>query len=205
MMSSKSKLFDDAVLSLTRLPGIGKRSATRLVLHFLSRPKEEAIDFAQSIETLVKNIKYCRKCHSISDEQECSICSSKRRDQGFICIVESVRDVMAIEETGQFQGVYHVLGGIISPIEGIGPENLNIDTLKERLKNDDIREVVMAISPTIEGETTIYYLSQIIAPLGIAISTISRGVSFGGELEYTDEVTLGRSILARLPYDANKE
>jgi len=204
-MSSKSKLFDDAVLSLTSLPGIGKRSATRLVLHFLSRPKEEAIDFARSIETLVKNIKYCRKCHSISDEQECSICSSKRRDQGFICIVESVRDVMAIEETGQFQGVYHVLGGIISPIEGIGPENLNIDTLKERLKNDDIREVVMAISPTIEGETTIYYLSQIIAPLGIAISTISRGVSFGGELEYTDEVTLGRSILARLPYNANKE
>ena len=204
-MSSKSKLFDDAVLSLTSLPGIGKRSATRLVLHFLSRPKDEAIEFAQSIEMLVKNIKYCGKCHSISDADECSICLSKRRDQSFICIVESVRDVMAIEETGQFQGVYHVLGGIISPIEGVGPENLNVETLKDRLSQGDVKEVVMAISPTIEGETTIYYLSQIIAPLGIAISTISRGVSFGGELEYTDEVTLGRSILARLPYNATKE
>ncbi len=204
-MSSRSKLFDDAVQSLTSLPGIGKRSATRLVLHFLSRPKEEAIEFAQAIETLVKNIKYCRKCHSISDDDECSICLSKRRDQSFVCIVESVRDVMAIEETGQFQGVYHVLGGIISPIEGVGPEQLNVDTLKDRLKAGNIKEVVMAISPTIEGETTIYYLSQIIAPLGITISTISRGVSFGGELEYTDEVTLGRSILARLPYNTNKE
>lgn len=204
-MASKSKLFDDAVSSLTQLPGIGKRSATRLVLHFLARPQEEAIDFAKAIESLVKNIKYCKKCHSISDDDICSVCASTRRDQGFICIVESVRDVMAIEETGQFQGVYHVLGGIISPIEGVGPENLNIDTLKKRLENDEIKEVVMAISPTMEGETTIYYLSQIIEPMGVTISTISRGVSFGGELEYTDEVTLGRSILARLPYNLNKD
>ena len=204
MMSSKSKLFDDAVSSLTSLPGIGKRSATRLVLHFLSRPQEEALDFVNTIENLVKNIKYCKRCHSIADDDVCSVCLSPRREQGFVCIVESVRDVMAIEETGQFKGVYHVLGGIISPIEGVGPENLNIDTLKERLSKG-VKEVVMAISPTIEGETTIYYLSQIIAPMGIKISTISRGVSFGGELEYTDEVTLGRSILARLPYNTNKE
>ncbi len=204
-MANKSKLFDDAVASLTSLPGIGKRSATRLVLHFLSRPQEEAIDFVQTIENLVKNIKYCKKCHSIADDEICPVCASAKRDQSFLCIVESVRDVMAIEETGQFRGVYHVLGGIISPIEGIGPEDLNIETLKSRLQEDGIKEVLMAISPTIEGETTIYYLSQIIAPLGISVSTISRGVSFGGELEYTDEVTLGRSILARLPYNIDKE
>lgn len=203
-MTSHSKLFDDAVAALTGLPGIGKRSATRAVLHFLSRPQEEGVDFAQAIKKLVSEIKYCRKCHSISDGDLCTVCSSKKRDQQFICIVESVRDVMAIEDTGQFNGVYHVLGGIISPIEGVGPENLNIDSLKLRLKEDQVKEVVMAISPTIEGETTIYYLSQIIAPMDIAISTISRGVSFGGELEYTDEVTLGRSILARLPYDVKK-
>lgn len=203
-MASHSKLFDDAVTALTSLPGIGKRSATRLVLHFLNRPKEEGIDFAQSIQQLVREIKYCQKCHSIADDDLCQVCSSHKRNSSFLCIVESVRDVMAIEETGQFNGVYHVLGGIISPIEGKGPEHLNVDTLKGRLKNDGIKEVVMAISPTMEGETTIYYLSQIITPLGIKVSTISRGVSFGGELEYTDEVTLGRSILARLPYEVNK-
>ena len=203
-MASHSKLFDDAVAALTSLPGVGKRSATRLVLHFLARPKEEGINFANDIKGLVTNIKYCKKCHSIADNDLCNICTSQKRNIGFLCIVESVRDVMAIEDTGQFNGTYHVLGGIISPIEGVGPENLNIDSLKERLVADNIKEVVMAISPTMEGETTIYYLSQFISPLGIKVSTISRGVSFGGELEYTDEVTLGRSILARLPYEVDK-
>ena len=203
-MTSHSKLFDDAVAALTSLPGIGKRSATRVVLHLLSRPSDDGVGFAQAIKKLVTEIQYCRKCHSISDGELCNVCQSHKRNQQFVCIVESVRDVMAIEDTGQFNGVYHVLGGIISPIEGLGPENLNIDSLKARLQADKVKEVVMAISPTIEGETTIYYLSQIIAPMEIAISTISRGVSFGGELEYTDEVTLGRSILARLPYDIKK-
>lgn len=202
-MTSHSKLFDNAVLALAGLPGIGKRSATRLVLHFLSRPKADALDFAEAIQTLVSDIKYCKKCHSISDQDLCRVCESPKRNQSFICVVESVRDVMAIEDTGQFNGIYHVLGGIISPIEGVGPEDLNIESLVQRLKEGEVKEILMAISPTIEGETTIYYLSQLIAPMDVVISTISRGVSFGGELEYTDEVTLGRSILARLPYKEN--
>jgi recombination protein RecR len=150
-----------------------------------------------------KNIKECKKCHNISDHDLCSICKDPKRDASVVCVVETIRDVMAIEDTGQFRGSYHVLGGVISPIEGIGPTELNIDSLKERVQTDEVKELIMAISPTIEGDTTIFYITKQLKDLDVKVSTIARGISFGGELEYADELTLGRSIIARTPYRLN--
>ena len=199
-MKFSSKLIADAVAAFATLPGIGKKTALRLVLHLIKQEKRVTHDFAQALTTMRDNIKTCSRCHNLSDEPLCTICSDQRRDQSLVCVVESIRDVMAIEETGQFRGVYHVLGGVISPIEGVGPQDLYIDSLLPRAEQGDMQEVIMAISPTIEGETTIFYLAKRLKPTGVSVSTIARGVSFGGELEYADGLTLGRSIIARIPY-----
>ena len=199
-MQFSSKLIEDAVNAFATLPGIGRKSALRLVLHLTNQAPEVTEEFAQALVNMRTQIKECERCHNLSDQAICSICQDERRDQSLVCVVESIRDVMAIEETEQFRGLYHVLGGVISPIEGVGPTDININSLVERAAKGTIREVIMAISPTIEGETTIFYLTKQLSPHSVKVSTIARGVSFGGELEYTDGVTLGRSILARIPY-----
>lgn len=200
VMTFSSKLIEKAVEAFATLPGIGRKTALRLVLHLLKQDKSVTEQFAAALTAMREGLRKCRICHNLSDEEVCRICADARRDRSIVCVVESVRDLMAIEDTGQFRGLYHLLGGIISPIEGIGPSDLNIDSLLLRLQEGEIREVVMAISPTIEGETTVYYLSKKLQPLGVQVSVIARGVSFGGDLEYADELTLGRSITARLPY-----
>lgn len=199
-MNFSSKLIEDAVNAFSSLPSIGKKTALRLVLHLIKQDPEISEQFAESIVKMRKNIKECETCHNISDEKQCVICADKRRDASLVCVVEGIRDVLAIEETGQFRGLYHVLGGIISPIEGVGPQDLNIASLVKRVEKGAAKELIMAISPTIEGDTTIFYISKQLQPFGVKISTIARGVAFGGELEYTDELTLGRSIVARIPY-----
>lgn len=199
-MTFSSKLIEKAVEAFSALPGIGRKTALRLVLHLLKQEKTVTEQFANALTTMREGIRECSQCHNLSDEAVCQICSDPRRDRSLVCVVENIRDLMAIEETGQFRGLYHVLGGIISPIEGIGPSDLNIDSLAIRSQQGEIREAIMAISPTIEGETTIFYLSKKLQPLGVQVSTIARGVSFGGDLEYADELTLGRSIVARTPY-----
>lgn len=199
-MSLPSRLIEKAVEAFTTLPGIGRKSALRLVLHLLKQDKQFTEQFAEALLHMRREIMECRICHNLSDNPECLVCSDRRRDRSVICVVENVRDLMAIEDTGQFKGLYHVLGGLISPMEGIGPADLHIDSLIQRLETREVREIIMAVSPTIEGETTIFYLSKRILPLGVVLSTIARGVSFGGELEYADELTLGRSIVARVPY-----
>lgn len=200
-MELSSKLLQQAVEAFSTLPGIGKRSALRMVLHLTNQPAEKVSQFAHAIERMRLGIKNCSVCHNLSDDDVCSICTDTKREQTVVCVVESIRDVMAVEETGQFRGVYHVLGGVINPIEGIGPEQLEIESLVARVDKQEIEELIMAISPTIEGDTTLFYLSNLLKNKGIKISTIARGVSFGGELEYADGITLGRSILARRPYD----
>ncbi len=204
-MNFSSKYIEEAVNAFASLPGIGRKTALRLVLHLVKQPLENSEHFTEAILDMRRNIKTCKVCHNISDEEVCSICTSPRRERSVICVVESIRDILAIEATGQYRGLYHVLGGIISPIEGIGPAELNIDSLVERVSNPEVREVVMAISPTIEGDTTIYYISKKLQGANAQISAIARGVSFGGELEYADELTLGRSIAARSPYKINEE
>ncbi len=199
-MNFSSKLLEEAVNAFSSLPGIGKKTALRLVLHLLQQPTEISEQFAADVLKMRQHIKFCSQCHNISDEPVCLICKDQRRNASVICVVESIRDVMAIESTSQYKGLYHVLGGVISPIEGIGPSELNIESLYHRASQDTIKEVVMAISPTIEGDTTIFYLSKKLKDLDVQISTIARGISFGGELEYADEMTLGRSIVARIPY-----
>ncbi|WP_373551294.1 recombination mediator RecR [Haliscomenobacter sp.] len=199
-MNFSSKLLEEAVNAFASLPGIGKKTALRLVLHLVTREVETVDQFGDAIVKMRREIKSCKVCHNLSDEELCNICRDQRRDQQVICVVESIRDVMAIEDTGQYRGMYHVLGGVISPLEGIGPGELTIDSLEQRLAAGETKEVVMAISPTIEGETTIFYISKRLKDLDLKISTIARGVSFGGELEYADELTLGRSIVARVPY-----
>ena len=184
------------------LPGIGRKSALRLVLHLLKQDKSATEQFTSALMAMREGIRECRDCHNLADDVVCNICSDARRDRSLVCVVENIRDLMAIEETSQYRGLYHVLGGIISPIEGIGPSDLHIESLEERVKRGEIREAIMAISPTIEGETTIYYISKKLQPLGVQVSAIARGVSFGGDLEYADELTLGRSIVARVPYSA---
>jgi recombination protein RecR len=201
-MIQNSKLLTEAVDALATLPSIGKKSALRLVLHLLKEDKSKAHRISNAIINLVDNIKYCGKCHCISDNDICDICQSMSRDEGIVCVVENIRDMMAVEETNQFRGKYHVLGGVISPIEGIGPNQLNIESLVNRVKGGSVKELIMAISPTIEGETTIYYISKQLEDLPISISTIARGVSFGGDLEYADELTLGRSIVSRVAYSS---
>lgn len=205
MSSFSSKILDDAVMEFSRLPGIGKRSALRLVLHLLKSPPDEVLRFGETILQLRKNIRYCRICNNISDNEICSLCSDHRRDGTLICVVEDIRDIIAIENTNQFRGKYHVLGGIISPIDGVGPEDLHINSLISRISTEEIKEFIMALSATMEGDTTAFYIFKKIAQTGktgFRFSAIARGVSIGDELEYADEVTLGRSILNRIPYDA---
>lgn len=204
-MQFSSKLIQNGVDAFSSLPGIGKKSALRIILHLIQQDKSTTIHIADSLKEMIENIKHCSICHNISDQQICSICSDKRRDESLVCIVENIRDIIAIEETSQFKGVYHVLGGLISPIDGIGPNQLNIESLINRVQENGIKEVIMAVSPNIEGETTIYYISKKLKEHHVKISLIARGVSFGGDLEYADEVTLGRSIVARIPYQYSDE
>ncbi len=200
MNSNSSKLLSQAVDAFSSLPGIGKKTALRLVIHLLNQDSYYTERMSEALLNMRNKIQRCKKCNNISDEEICSICLNPSRSNGVICLVESIRDVIAIEDTQQFNGRYHVLGGLISPLEGIGPEELNMDSLKDRLVSEGVKEVIMALNPTIDGDTTIFYLSRLLKELPVKISLISRGVSFGGELEYTDELTLGRSILARVPY-----
>jgi len=199
-MNFSSKLIESAVQAFATLPGIGRKTALRLVLHLVNRPVEDTEQFAAALVRMRREIRSCGECGNLADYPVCTICADRRRDRSLVCVVENIRDVMAIEDTQQYRGLYHVLGGIISPLEGIGPQDLNIDQLVQRVDQGEIRELIMAISPTIEGETTIFYLSRLLRDKPVAISTIARGVAFGGELEYADEVTLGRSIITRIPY-----
>jgi recombination protein RecR len=200
-MNFPSKLIEDAVMAFASLPGIGKKTALRLVLHLVQQDAGRTEQFAEALLQLRRNIRECTMCHNIADQPVCNICADARRDRSIICVVERMRDVMAIEDTGQYRGLYHVLGGVISPIEGVGPDQLHIASLFNRLADGEVRELVMAVSPTIEGDTTIFYLSKRLQDFPVKVSTIARGVSFGGELEYADEITLGRSIVARVPYN----
>lgn len=200
-MNYPSKLIENAVAEFKKLPGIGEKTALRLVLHLLKQDKEKVKHFGDAIYQMRNEIKSCKKCHNLSDFEICEICSNKLRDQNTICVVENIRDVIAIENTGTFRGLYHVLGGIISPVNGIGPDELNMNSLFERMENEDISEIIMALSPTMEGDTTIFYISKNLSKHSVKITTIARGVSFGGELEYTDELTLSRSIATRTAYE----
>ena len=200
-MKTNSRLLQGAVDAFARLPGIGRKTALRLAVHILQSDQKMREKMVSAVSDL-EHICFCAKCHNLSDQELCAICLDPARDATLICVVENIQDVMAIEETGQYRGVYHILGGVISPIEGIGPENLNIDSLHQRLKTLQPThcELIMAISPTIDGETTMYYLSKVLAQEDVRISQIARGVAFGGELQYTDELTLARAILSRTPY-----
>lgn len=200
-MIFSSALIENAVNEFSRLPGVGKKTALRLVLHLLKQDTAQVELFSDTIARMRRQIKFCKHCHNVSDEEICSICANPARHTNVVCVVESIRDVIAIENTQQFNGVYHVLGGIISPIDGIGPEQLNIHSLVERVQQQGVEEVIMALSPTIEGDTTIYYLSKKLKDLPVKITTIARGIAFGGELEYADEMTLARSLTNRLPLE----
>ena len=200
-MNFSSKLLEDAVAEFSKLPGVGQKTALRLVLHLLKQDKAEVNKFSNAVSKLRNEIQFCQTCHNISDQLICQICSAPKRDRTLVCVVEDTRDVMAVENTNQYNGLYHVLGGLISPMDGIGPSDLEIDTLVERLKNDEVKEVIFALSATMEGDTTIFYLNKRLKPYNITISTIARGIAFGGELEYVDELTLGRSIATRVPYE----
>ena len=199
-MNFSSKLIEEAVEAFSSLPGIGKKTALRLVLHLLKEETQTVEAFSKSITDMRKGIVYCKQCHNISDKEMCTICSDSYRKKELVCVVETIKDVMAIENTNQYKGLFHVLGGVISPIEGIGPEALKIDSLIDRIKKQNVKEVIMAISPTIEGDTTIFYISKKLKDLDVQITTLARGISFGGELEYADELTLARSIAARQIY-----
>lgn len=195
-----STLLENAVNEFSKLPGIGRKTALRLVLHILRQEPQAADNFGNAIIRLRHDIRYCRVCHNISDTDICNICSDTTRDPSTICVVENVREVMAVEATGQFKGLYHVLGGVISPMDGIGPADLEIDSLAARVAAGGIKEVILALSATMEGDTTNFYIFRKLAPYDIRITMIARGVSVGDELEYTDEITLGRSILNRTPF-----
>ena len=200
-MNFSSKLLENAVDEMSQLPGIGKRTALRLVLFLLNQPNSQTVKLSKSLVDLVEGVILCKNCHNISDLELCEICTNNKRDKSVVCVVEDIRDVMAIESTGQFNGVYHVLGGKISPIEGIGPNQLNINSLIEKIKSKNVSELIFALSATMEGDTTNFYIFRQIKDVEIKITTIARGVSVGNELEYTDEVTLGRSILKRIPFE----
>ncbi len=200
-MNFSSKLLEDAVAEFSKLPGVGQKTALRLVLYLLKQDKAEVNKFSNAVSKLRNEIQFCQTCHNISDQLVCQICSAPKRDRSLICVVEDTRDVMAVENTNQYNGLYHVLGGLISPMDGIGPSDLEIDTLVERLKNEEVKEVIFALSATMEGDTTIFYLNKRLKPYNITVSTIARGIAFGGELEYVDELTLGRSIATRVPYE----
>ncbi len=201
MITYPSKLFEQAIKEFATLPGIGNKSALRMVLHLLKNDKARVKEFGEIIKRLPDEIIYCKQCHNISETEVCNICSNTNRDATILCVVENVRDVIAIENTQQYKGLYHVLGGIISPIDGIGPSQLNIETLIYKAQAGSVKEIIMALSTTMEGDTTVFYLYKKLASYPVKISSIARGISVGGELEYTDEITLGRSIAARVPYE----
>ena len=196
-----SQLLEKAVQEFSKLPGIGRKTALRLVLHLLRQDVEDVSRLTTAIDTMRREVHRCRVCHNISDTDICPICSDSHRDHRTICVVENIQDVMAVENTQQFNGLYHVLGGIISPMDGIGPSDLEIDSLVERVSREAVDEVILALSSTMEGDTTNFYIFRKLAPTGVRVSIIARGISVGNELEYTDEVTLGRSILNRTPFD----
>jgi recombination protein RecR len=200
-MEFSSKLIEKAVNEMSQLPGIGKRTALRLVLHLLKQPKEQTSFLSEALLKMREEIKYCQICHNISDSQVCEICANANRNHHIICVVEDIRDVMAIENTGQFRGIYHVLGGKISPIDGVGPSQLNVSTLIEKVKSSAVTEIIFALSSTMEGDTTNFYIYKQLKGTEVTISTIARGIAVGDELEYADEVTLGRSILQRVPFE----
>lgn len=201
-MNFPSKLIEDAVTEISKLPGIGKKTALRLALHLLKQDEKTTQSLSGALVNLRTRINYCKNCHNISDGETCSICSSHLRDQSTVCVVEDIRDVLAIENTHQYHGKYHVLGGVISPIERVGPTDLNIESLLLRVKNQEIKEVILALSSTMEGDTTAFYLCKRLKEFQIKITTIARGIPVGGELEYADEITLGRSIITRTLLDA---
>lgn len=200
-MNFSSKLLEDAVNEFSKLPGVGQKTALRLVLHLLNKDQEEVEHFGNAVIRLRKEIKHCSICHNISDQTICEICTAAKRDKEVICVVEDTRDVMAIENTSQYFGVYHVLGGLISPMDGVGPSDLYIDSLVQRVATTPVKEVILALSATMEGDTTLFYLYKRLKDFQIPITTIARGIAFGGELEYADEITLGRSIVTRVPYE----
>lgn len=195
-----SKLLENAVNEFASLPGIGRKTAFRLVMNLLKRDSEEVKRFGESIIRLHREIHYCKLCHNISDSETCSICSDEKRDRSLVCVVENIQDVMAIENTRQYRGVYHVLGGVISPVDGIGPADLKIDTLEEKVKYGGVNEIILALSTTMEGDTTNFYLFKRLYKYNVFLTTLARGVAIGDELEYTDEITLGRAINNRNPY-----
>lgn len=199
-MNYPSTLLSKAVDEFCKLPGIGPKTALRLVLHMLRQDTAQVEGFATALTRLSKEVKYCRVCHNISDTDVCSICSNPKRDASTVCVVENIQDVMAIENTQTYRGLYHVLGGVISPMDGIGPSDLQIASLVERVQNDDVKEVILALSPTMEGDTTNFYIFRKLADANVVISVIARGVAQNDELQYTDEVTLGRSIINRTPF-----
>lgn len=199
-MNYPSVLIEEAVNELSKFPGVGKKSAMRMVLHLLKQQEADAVKLGEAVIKLRTQIKYCKRCGNVSDAEVCNICNNPKRNQHTICLVEDLRDVIAIENTSQYNGTYHVLGGLISPVNGIGPDDLNINTLVERIKTEETTEVIMALSATMEGDTTVFYISKKLKDFSVNISTISRGIAIGGELEYADEITLGRSIALRVPY-----
>jgi len=200
-MQFSSSLLENAVNEFARLPGVGKKTALRMVLHFLKQEVEEVESFSETISRMRRDIKFCQRCHNVSDADICSICANSLRNQRIICVVENIRDVIAIENTQQFSGTYHILGGVISPLDGIGPEQLQIESLISRLAKEQTEELVFALSPNIQGDTTIYYIQKKMQNLQCRVTTIARGIAFGGELEYADELTLGRSLQNRMPVD----
>ena len=202
MQQYPSQLLERAVEAFSQLPGVGRKTALRLVLHLLRQPADEVDGFAEAIVRVKHDVKYCKVCHNISDSEVCSICSDPRRDASLVCVVENIQDVMAIENTQQFHGLYHVLGGIISPMDGVGPHDLEIDSLVKRVDEGGVKEVILALASTMEGDTTNFYLSRKLKGKNVKLSVIAQGISVGDELEYTDEVTLGRSILNRTPFES---
>jgi len=201
-MNFSSKLLEGAVAEFAKLPGVGQKTALRLVLHLLNQDKDDVERFSTAINKLRNEIQFCSVCHNIADEPVCEICAAPKRDRSLVCVVEDTRDVMAIENTSQYNGLYHVLGALISPMDGVGPADLEVDSLIERLHTGEIKEIIFALSATMEGDTTIFYLHKRLKDFNINISTIARGIAFGGELEYVDEITLGRSITTRVPYES---
>lgn len=202
MQQYSSQLLERAVESFSQLPGVGRKTALRFVLHLLRQPLEDVDSFTDAVTRVRHDVKYCKVCHNISDTDICSICSDPRRDGSVVCVVENIQDVMAIENTQQYHGLYHVLGGIISPMDGIGPHDLSIDSLVERIDEGGVKEVILALASTMEGDTTNFYISRKLKDKDVKLSIIARGISVGDELEYTDEVTLGRSILNRTPFQS---
>jgi len=200
-MQFSSSLLENAVNEFAKLPGIGKKTALRMVLHLLKQDEAATENFSETIARMRRDIKFCQRCHNVSDADICSICANSLRNQRVICVVETIRDVIAIENTQQFSGTYHILGGVISPLDGIGPDQLQIESLVQRIQKEQTEELIFALSPNIQGDTTIYYIQKKIKNLNCTITTIARGIAFGGDLEYADELTLGRSLQNRMPVD----